>query len=288
MLMERQPRWEGLVEVGLFTLRVPEADGGVGLGLPEAVLAFEEVGRALLPGPLVGTELAETLGLGGRAEVIRVPARGPVLVPHFPTLDHVLLLDADDRLVVLAVSELPGPTELSGPVEPAGSRGRPARAVDPRTPLWGLTSPLPEGEPGLEGARVATESSLLVAALQVGLAAGTVTEAVHHACRREQFGRSIGAFQAVRHLCADMLARTELARVAVYAAAVSGDPEDIAGAKLLADAAAVHGARGCLQVHGGMGFTWETPVHLLPKRAWAWEQAGADRERCLEFLAGHL
>jgi len=126
------------------------------------------------------------------------------------------------------------------------------------------------------------------AALQAGLAARTVTEAVAYAHTREQFGQAIGAFQAVQHLCADMLARAELARVAVYAAAVSGDEGEIAGAKLLADDAAVQGARDCLQVHGGMGFTWEARVHRLLKRAWAWERTAADRERCLDVLAGHL
>lgn len=65
-----------------------------------------------------------------------------------------------------------------------------------------------------------------------------------------------------------MLVRAELARAAVYAAAVTADPVEIAGAKLLADEAAVRNARDCLQVHGGMGFTWEADVHLHLKRAW--------------------
>jgi alkylation response protein AidB-like acyl-CoA dehydrogenase len=65
-----------------------------------------------------------------------------------------------------------------------------------------------------------------------------------------------------------MLVRAELARSAVYAAAVTADPVEIAGAKLLADEAAVRNARDCLQVHGGMGFTWEADVHLHLKRAW--------------------
>ena len=274
VVTDRQPTWRELVDVGLFQLRVPERDGGLGLGLPEAVLAFEEAGRAVLAGPLVGTELAAAvLGLGGRAEVVRVPARGPVLVPELPTLDHVLLLHSDDTLAVLpaaAVDAAPVPT------------------VDPDRPLWRLEGPLPLGERSPEARRVAADGTVLTAALQAGLAARTVAEAVAYARTREQFGQPIGAFQAVQHLCADMLARAELARVAVYAAAVSGQETEIAGAKLLADDAAVHGARDCLQVHGGMGFTWEAPVHRLLKRAWAWEQAGADREGCLELLAARL
>jgi alkylation response protein AidB-like acyl-CoA dehydrogenase len=270
----RRPTWEELTGIGLFHLRAPERDGGLGLGLPEAVLAFEEAGRAVLPGPLVGTEVAgAVLGLSGRAEVVRVPVRGPVLVPELPTLDHVLVVHPDDSLTVVPAASLDA---------------APVSAVDPDRPLWRLEGALPPGERSPEARRVAADATLLAAALQAGLAARTVTEAVAYARTREQFGQVIGAFQAVQHLCADMLARAELARVAVYAAAVSGDEGEIAGAKLLADDAAVQGARDCLQVHGGMGFTWEARVHRLLKRAWAWEQTAADRERCLDMLAGHL
>ena len=83
----------------------------------------------------------------------------------------------------------------------------------------------------------------------------------------------------MKHLCADMLVRTEVARAAVYAAAVTQDPYEIAGAKLLADEAAVRGARDCLQVHGGMGFTWEADVHLHLKRAWVRAEQWQSAER---------
>jgi alkylation response protein AidB-like acyl-CoA dehydrogenase len=274
VVADRRPSWAELSEVGLFQLRVPERDGGLGLGLPEAVLAFEEAGRAVLSGPLVGTEVAAAvLGLGGRAEVVRVPARGPVLVPELPTLDHVLLLRRNDSLAVLPAAALDATS---------------VPAVDPDRPLWRLDGDPPRGECSPEARRVAADATLLTAALQAGLAARTVAEAVGYARVREQFGQPIGAFQAVQHMCADMLARAELARVAVYAAAASGDEAEIAGAKLLADDAAVRGARDCLQVHGGMGFTWEARVHRLLKRAWAWEQAGADREHCLDVLARNV
>ena len=108
------------------------------------------------------------------------------------------------------------------------------------------------------------------------LAKSTLTElAVDYAKQREQFGRTIGSFQAVKHICADMFVRTELARVAVHAAAVTCDDDSaddasraVAGAKLLADEAATVNSRSCVQVHGGMGFTWEVPVHFFLKRAW--------------------
>jgi alkylation response protein AidB-like acyl-CoA dehydrogenase len=90
-----------------------------------------------------------------------------------------------------------------------------------------------------------------------------------------QFDRPIGSFQAVKHLLADMLVRAEMARVAVHAAAVALDDPEIggvdralSGAKALAGEAAVLNAKTAVQVHGGMGFTWEVDVHLYLKRAW--------------------
>jgi alkylation response protein AidB-like acyl-CoA dehydrogenase len=115
----------------------------------------------------------------------------------------------------------------------------------------------------------------MTAALQVGLAARMTELAVDYAKQREQFGKVIGSFQAVKHLCADMFVRAELARAALHSAAVMledpavGDPaRAVAGAKLLADEAATTNGRASVQVHGGMGFTWEVPVHFFLKRAW--------------------
>jgi alkylation response protein AidB-like acyl-CoA dehydrogenase len=149
---------------------------------------------------------------------------------------------------------------------------------------------LPEGglRTGQDGARLRREGALLTAAEQVGSAARTTELAVRYAREREQFGRPIGSFQAVKHLCAEMLVRAELARVAVYAAALTGDPLDCAAAKLLADEAAVHNARDCVQVHGGMGFTWETDVHLHLKRAWVRARQWQDATDAEERLAAGL
>jgi alkylation response protein AidB-like acyl-CoA dehydrogenase len=92
----------------------------------------------------------------------------------------------------------------------------------------------------------------------------------------------------VKQLCAGSLVRVEVARAAVYAAAVTGDPVDIAAARLLADEAAVRGARDCLQVHGGMGFTWESEVHLHLKRAWVRARRGGGNTESEELLAADL
>ena len=121
----------------------------------------------------------------------------------------------------------------------------------------------------------------------MGHAAETLDLAVDYAKERHQFGKPIGSFQAVKHLCADMLVRAELARAAVHAAACLADAPDVlateadaagttpfawmqraaAGAKLLADEAAITNARAAIQVHGGMGYTWEVPLHLHLKRS---------------------
>ncbi|MEU9100440.1 acyl-CoA dehydrogenase family protein [Streptomyces sp. NPDC048361] len=243
--------WRALGDAGFFALRLPESAGGVGLGLPEAVLVFEEAGRALLPGPLVATHLAAGTvpgAAGGEAVVTRVD--GP-LVGWLAEADHV-----------------------QGDAEGAV----PLRSVDPLTPLHRT-----------RGTRTyVPEAALLAAAEQLGSASRTLDLAVQHAKQRQQFGQPIGAFQAVKHLCADMLVRTEVARAAVYAAAVTADPDEIAGAKLLADDAAVRGARDCLQIHGGMGFTWEADVHLHLKRAWVRAEQWQSADEAAEVLAAAL
>ncbi|MEN8649255.1 acyl-CoA dehydrogenase family protein [Streptomyces sp. 21So2-11] len=246
--------WRELGDAGFFALRLPEKDGGVGLGLPEAVLLFEEAGRALLPGPLVTTHLA--------AGDVPGAATGETVVTR---VDHGLVewLSAADQVL----------GDASGAV--------PVRSVDPLTPLHRV--------PVDSGARdLWPEAALLTAAEQAGSASRTTELAVAYAREREQFGQPIGAFQAVKHLCAQMLVRAEVCRIAVYAAAVTGDPVEIAGAKLLADEAAVRNARDCLQVHGGMGFTWEADVHLHLKRAWVRAQRGPTAGEAAEVLAAAL
>jgi alkylation response protein AidB-like acyl-CoA dehydrogenase len=242
--------WRELGAAGFFSLRVPEADGGVGLGLPEAVLVFEEAGRVLLPGPLVATHLA--------AGVVEGAAEGEVVVAG---------VDPDGLVEWLEEADV---------VRGDATGAVPLRSVDPLTPLHRV--------PGVSGAAVDPVAVLLTAAEQLGTATRVCELAVQHARTREQFGQLIGAFQAVKHLCAGMLVRAETARAAVYAAAVTADPVDIAAARLLADEAAERGARDCLQVHGGMGFTWECEVQLHLKRAWVRARragGGAESEESL-------
>ncbi|KUM72421.1 acyl-CoA dehydrogenase family protein [Streptomyces curacoi] len=243
--------WRELGSAGFFALRLPEAEGGVGLGLPEAVLAFEEAGRALLPGPLVATHLA-----AGR-------------VPGAATGEAVVAAVGNGLVEWLAEADV---------VRGNAARAVPLRSVDPLTPLHRV--PVAGG--------VDPVAVLLTAAEQLGSATRACELAVQHARAREQFGQPIGAFQAVKHLCAEMLVRTETARAAVYAAAVTADPADIDTARLLADEAAVRGARDCLQVHGGMGFTWEFEVHLHLKRTWVRTHRTGDATQSEENLAAEL
>ncbi|MET8980646.1 acyl-CoA dehydrogenase family protein [Streptomyces sp. NPDC004539] len=248
--------WRALGEAGFFALRLPEERGGVGLGLPEAVLAFEEAGRALLPGPLVGTHLA--------AGTVPGAAEGETVVA---VVDGGLVEWWDEADVVIGEG---------------GSGAVPIRSVDPLTPLRRVP------DATVRTAGPDPVAVLLTAAEQLGTATRACELAVGHARVREQFGRPIGAFQAVQHLCADMLVRAEVARAAVYAAAVTGDAADTACARVLADEAAVGNAGDCLQVFGGMGFTWEADVHLLLKRAWVRTRRAGGATESEELLAREL
>jgi alkylation response protein AidB-like acyl-CoA dehydrogenase len=243
--------FDELAEAGVFSLR---ADG---FSWADAVIVYEELGRACVPGPLV-----DSFGASVITGVVEPHAGRTTWVEHLATLDRLLVFTAEGVRAV----------------DPASLAGAPAEwPLDPLTPVTPIEA-LPEGEvvggPD-EARRWWQEGALLTAALQVGLAASLVDQSVAYARDREQFGRAIGAFQAVKHLCAEMAVRAEVARAAVQAAACvfedpsTGDPvRAVSGAKVLAGDAAIMNGRVATQVHGGMGFTWEVDVHLYLKRAW--------------------
>ena len=261
--------WRELAEMGVFSLRQPEARGGVGLATADAVVVFAELGRRLVPGPLVWTHLGAGLVAGagaGEAVVGGIDAAGdagaPWLVEHFDRLDALLVLHPD-RI------ELVDPRRVAA--KPTGE------SVDPHTPLF-LLEALPRGERvgDAEAARqLRLEGAALVAAQLLGIAEATTELSTEYATRREHFGRTIGSFQAIKHMLADMFVRQEAARAAVYAAgATLDDPlvgdvaQAVASAKIVAGEAALKNARACIQIHGGMGYTWEIPAHYYLKRAW--------------------
>jgi alkylation response protein AidB-like acyl-CoA dehydrogenase len=265
--------WRALAEMGIFGLALPEPDGGMGLGLADAAIVFEELGRVLVPGPLVATFLAAGLVPGcqdGGAVVTMLDTGEPVLVvEHLAAATHVVVV-GDDGLFLLPAGRLTA--------TPA------AIPLDPLTPVSHVTA-VPEAETRGErigsaddAARWRLHGAALTSALQVGVAQGGLDLAVRYAKERTQFDRVIGSFQAVKHLLAESLVRVDLARAAVLVAALTiddpqaGDPDTaVSAAKILADDAATAGGRCCVQVHGGMGFTWEVLAHLYLKRAWLLE-----------------
>ena len=205
-------------------------------------------------------------GPAGVIDLTAEPAGGSLTVEHPDTLAALIVLSGDGLSVLSGdeVRALPG-------------LGRVATPMDPLTPLAAIAH-LPAGAAvgsAAEAEAFRRRGAVLTAAFQVGIAASLIERAVAYTSVREQFGRPVGSFQAVQHICADMLARSEVATAAVRSAAVMlDDPESgdlaraIPAAKILADEAATLNARACIQVHGGMGFTWEVPAHYYLKRAW--------------------
>ncbi|RIL04000.1 MAG: acyl-CoA dehydrogenase [Proteobacteria bacterium] len=261
--------WSGLAEMGVFGLRAPESEGGVGLGLADAALVFAELGRRLVPGPVAWTHLAAGLVPGaasGETVVGGLDLAGalgePHLVEHFGALDVLLVLRADsvERVDAKALAAEPVATPL-----------------DPLTPVAHVRS-LPSGERvgGADlAARLRLEGAALVAALSLGIAEMAQELATAYAKEREQFGRAIGGFQSIKHMLADMFVRQEMARAAVWAAGATYDQDGvgdraraIASARVVAGDAAMKNARACIQIYGGMGYTWEMPPHYYLKRAW--------------------
>jgi alkylation response protein AidB-like acyl-CoA dehydrogenase len=272
--------WRSLGELGLFAIPVAEERGGLGLGLPEVALAFEQLGEALSPGPLVWTQLGALLdgsALDGSrvvtgAALTDVAPSDPILVPYLDEAEHVLLLD-ESGATLHARDEID--------YVPA------AKSIDPATPVYRVLATR-GGEKIADEARAAELRRFavtLVAALQLGLSQGALQVAVDYASQREQFGRPIGSFQALKHLMADGYVRTSLARASVAAAAENPDAVALASAKLLASRAADGNARMAVQVFGGMGFTWETPPHRYLKRAWLLEYELGSSDRLANAVA---
>src|SRR5512132_1737956 len=289
------PFWAGLAELGWLGLAVPEGDGGEGYGFAELAIVLEELGRAVAPGPVLPTVWAAALvGPGPRRHLAggrRVGAvalagaiegrggdDGPLRLAGAagPVLGGAL---ADLVVVPVAV----GGGERGAVVDRADVPATPLAALDPTRGLARIdvdgapATPLP----GLTRARVEAVGVALAAAECAGGAAWCVDTAAAYARDRRQFGRPIGQFQAVKHRCADMLVQLEQARAVAWdaAAALDGDdPGDPAAALAVSAAGAVAFeafvavAKDCIQVLGGIGFTWEHDAHLYLRRALALRQ----------------
>jgi alkylation response protein AidB-like acyl-CoA dehydrogenase len=306
--------WEELARIGLAGVLVPEAQGGAGLGCFEAALAAEALGyhaaplpfaaaavmaplalresaagRAWLSGIADGSRRCAVLfeaGLSGETGAGRVERREGRLSGRLATgLDaagatHLVLVLADGALVGL---------EASGPGVSLGRRPGldptrpPAEVVLDGAPARLLWAP----EAGRElGRRVLDAGRVMLAADTLGAAQHMLDRAVAHARQREQFGRLIGSFQAVKHMCAEMAAMLEPCRALVWYAAHAQDA-GLEDARLAACHAKAHlgevgreVARMATEVHGGMGFTDELGLHLWFKRIGAARQLLGGPEHC--------
>jgi alkylation response protein AidB-like acyl-CoA dehydrogenase len=250
-----------LEEAGVFSL---VADG---FTWSDAAIVFEQLGRHCVPGPLVDCAIARGLdGAGGVVGVCERPRSGePAWIEHLDTLDALVVLDADG-VHALDARALEG--------------DRSTWPLDPLTPVAAVAD-LPRGETVADAGAarlLRRHGAALTAAFALGLSDRVTELSRAYALERRQFERPIGSFQAVKHILADMLVRTEMARATVYAAAAHLDAPDVEGldrsvavAKLVAGDAAIANGKAATQVHGGMGFTWEVDVHLFLKRAWVLE-----------------
>jgi alkylation response protein AidB-like acyl-CoA dehydrogenase len=268
--------WRELAELGWPGIFIGEEHGGQGLGTVELVILMEELGYALAPLPFLSNAAAglvlESAGSDEQKErwlpgIASGEARGTVgllkddgeakLVPDADSAEVILLLGHDGaRIVERSQAEVE-------PVETMDATRRYARVRGGDA-----------GEP-LEGDRIPGISRMAaaLAAELTGIAQRALEMSVEYARDRKQFGRPIGSYQAVSHRCAQMLLETEGARSASYYAAWAADaePETLPLAACMAKAyASDAGWRVCtsaLQVHGGIGFTWEHDLHFFLKRA---------------------
>jgi alkylation response protein AidB-like acyl-CoA dehydrogenase len=260
----RPPFWDALAEPGWAGLHVPEAHGGSGVGLLEQAVVVEELGRACAPGPYVPTAIAAALA----PQFVSGATVGAVVV------DGGLAISG--HLADVIVSEIDGAWYA---LDASAVRAKEVASVDLTRRVARVEIDLggaPPADRRLDGVtreHVRNVAAVLFAAEAVGIAHWCVDTAAAYAKVRVQFGRPIGQFQGVKHRCADMLARVELARAAVWDAARAasdaseGTDLSVAAAAALAFDAAFANAKDCVQTLGGIGFTWEHDAHMYLRRA---------------------
>jgi alkylation response protein AidB-like acyl-CoA dehydrogenase len=320
-------------ELGLPGIAVPERYGGAGAGLVEAAIVCEETGRFLLPGPLLSTLLAaaaivhvadesvagsllpgmaagETIATLAVAEAGGSWDAGGVRCAATQVAGGGWRLDGRKRYVpdahaadvIVTAALTPDGVALFAVDRGAGGvTVEPLTAFDLTRRLCDVTldaaAAVPLADPGAQPVHEVLDLvRVLVAAEQVGTAQAALDMAAGYARERVQFGRAIGSFQAIKHMCADVLLDVESARSAAYFAAwaAASDPGDLAVAAPLARAfcadTLLAAAALNMQVHGGLCFTWEHPAHLFFRRAKAgallWGDAQQHRELLMTRLGG--
>ncbi|MGW2305760.1 acyl-CoA dehydrogenase family protein [Streptomyces sp. NPDC001809] len=301
--------WARLAEADLFALAVPERHGGLGPLPVELAVAFTELGRHVVPGPLVETVAAAALlaRLGAADTADRHGAAGPA-VPRgaADTADLLTRIAAGEALVSLCVPGVGGPyaldadaadavlvvegdtvrlAESAGPVQPSAD---PARRL--ARPLGGTV--LARGpEVAAATAYAADVAALATAAQSLGLGRALLDRTVAYVGRRTQFGVPVGSFQALKHRLADTLIALEFARPLLHAGALAlaegaeCASAEVAAAKVTAGEAAYAAARTALQLHGAVGYTQELDLALWIRKARplrdAWGTPAACRARVL-------
>jgi alkylation response protein AidB-like acyl-CoA dehydrogenase len=321
--------WRELAELGWAGLAVPSEHGGQGLGMVELAVTLEQMGYALAPSPLLSNTLASLLltaagtdeqkrdflapiASGERRATLALFDAGTRAEPGTMVMEagsdgDATLLDGEKLMVMDAAA---ADWLIVGTVD--GARHIVDRDADGVSIELQPTIDLTRKHYAvrLDGVRVAAERTIpstvsdlppvhgricvALAAELVGIAQRTMEMAVEYAKEREQFGRPIGAYQAVSHRCAEMLLETESARSTTYWAAWAADaePETLPLASSMAKARASDAgfrvAASSLQVHGGIGFTWEHDLHLWLRRARADAAAFGDanwyRERVAQLV----
>jgi alkylation response protein AidB-like acyl-CoA dehydrogenase len=290
-------QWTAIAELGWPALVVPEDDGGLGLGVVELAVLQEQLGYALAPTPLLST-IAAVLAIAAagddpqRAEWLPALAEGERrgTVAPLPPTGGLRGADADGGALTATLEGVPDAVGADLLVVPTGHErlaavdlsadGVTIAAADGLDPTRRLSTVTLDGAPSVtlaaaDGRALARARDIIavaVAAESVGVAQRAMEMAVEHARDRQQFGRPIGAFQAVSHACAQMLLEVEGARSAVLFAAWALDdsPEEAALAAAMAKAYASDAGwrvpASALQVLGGIGFTWEHDLHFWLKR----------------------
>ncbi|OAA18302.1 acyl-CoA dehydrogenase [Frankia sp. EI5c] len=282
--------WARGLELGWPSLAVPADVGGAGQGLVELCLVAEEVGRAAAPGPFVESALAAAAAAAGGAPGTVVDGlaegalRATVADAAVPGVVHAA--GSVDHLLVLA----PTGARLLPPADP-----RRRVTMDVTRGWYAVSVEEGRGVPlDLDPAWWHAAMTVLTAADALGVGERLLAMTVSYASVREQFGRPIGSFQAVKHKCAEMLITLKGVRAATYRAAMTLDAHLPEG-PLWASVAKAHAGEGisalagtALQLHGGIGFTWEHDLHLYLRRAKADEAVWGSAPFHHRQVAAHL
>jgi len=252
--------WQMLCEqVGAAALVVPEELGGAGGELADAAVVLEELGRALVPTPLLGTTLAELALLSADepdGDALETLVEGSSIGAVVFDARYVVNGDVADIVIAADGETLTHWTSFT--VDPAVS-------MDPTRRLARLKATHPAtigADPGLKDV-----AAILLAAEQIGAAARCLDLTVQYTKDRVQFGRPIGSFQALKHRMADLYVAVQSARAVVNEAVSDPSPTTAALARLAASEAFSAVAAEAVQMHGGIAITWESDIQLYFKRA---------------------